>query len=104
MSVDSSTPYATEMVSFRISSVKKHSPSCFGEGAAGGEGAGLSIVSDIGIGRRVATGEDRGMGSSICTTSGVNIGLISTKVSSFSCGVNTMAPNIIIETERAASN
>ena len=51
------------MVSFRISSVKKHSPSRFGEGVAGGEGAGLSIVSGIDAGTGTGTGTEEGAGA-----------------------------------------
>ena len=48
-------------------------PSCFGEGVAGSEGAGLSIASDVDVGTGTGTGTEEGVRAarSICTISGV---------------------------------
>ena len=83
MSVDSSTPYATDMVSLRILSVKNALPSCIGTGVAADGQVGCNVASGVGGGN--AAGEGRGVDEIILVAFGVGMGLISTKASLFSC-------------------
>lgn len=100
MSVDSSTPYATDMVSLRILSVKNALPSCIGTGVAADGQVGCNVASGVGGGN--AAGEGRGVDEIILVAFGVGMGLISTKTSPFSCCIDKAMPIMAAKIERAA--
>lgn len=102
MSVDSSTPYATDMVSFRILSMKKALPPCTGAGVAAGGQVGCNVASGVGDDCSTAAGEGRGVDESTLVVFGVGIGLISTKASPFSCCIDKAMPIMAAKIERAA--
>ena len=101
MSVDSSTPYATDMVSLRILSVKKALPPCTGAGDAADGQVGCNVASGVGDGS-AAAGEGREVDESTLVAFGVGMGLISTKTSPFSCCIDKAMPIMAAKIERAA--